>query len=278
MLSEPVVEQKTNGSVRASTFRYFARCTFPYSSAAIQSLVPDSTGRLLDIGCGKGEFLSQVKGVRERYGCDLDPNMIDMAKNMVANGVFFTVGVDAQIPFPDGWFDVVTLLSVLEHVPDERAILGEVQRVLRPGGRLIVLVPHKGLFSFADIGNLKFRFPRLHKKVHLRLLGTSRVEYGMKFEKQAGNLLVGCHSNQWHVHYSKAEVETLLAPWFQIEYMFGFCLFRPILEVLDAGVGVLLKHPSNLVRRMIRKLIQWDYSLQPGRFSEHLIAVGEKKF
>jgi len=267
-----------NEIVWASPLRYFTRCTFPYGDDAIQSLVPDSTERLLDFGCGKGEFLSRVKGVTERYGCDLDPHMIEIAKHVMPNGVFFTVGLDGKIPFPDGWFDVVTLLSVLEHVPDERAVLAEVQRVLRPGGCLIVLVPHTGLFSFADIGNLKFRFPRIHKLVHLRLLRTSTTDYGMRFERQSSNLLVGCHSNQWHAHYSKAEIESLLAPWFQVENLFGFCLFRSILEVLDASAGLLCKDPSRLVRRVIRKLIRWDYSVQPGRFSEYLIAVGKKKF
>ncbi len=48
-----------------------------------------------------------------------------------------------RIPLPDGCADVVTSFTVLEHVPDERAALAEMRRVLRPGGRLIISVPNR---------------------------------------------------------------------------------------------------------------------------------------
>jgi len=47
-----------------------------------------------------------------------------------------------RLPFPDGTFDCVVVLDVLEHLPDDQSLLGEVRRVLRPGGRAIVTVPN----------------------------------------------------------------------------------------------------------------------------------------
>jgi SAM-dependent methyltransferase len=47
----------------------------------------------------------------------------------------------ARLPFADGAFDLVTALDVIEHIDDDVAALGELRRVLRPGGRLLVAVP-----------------------------------------------------------------------------------------------------------------------------------------
>lgn len=51
------------------------------------------------------------------------------------------------MPFPDGFFDGVTLLAVLEHVFDPYAVIREVHRVLRPGGELVVDVPNVASFT-----------------------------------------------------------------------------------------------------------------------------------
>jgi SAM-dependent methyltransferase len=47
-----------------------------------------------------------------------------------------------RLPFPDGQFDCVVVLDVLEHLPEDQTLLGEVRRVLRPSGRAIVTVPN----------------------------------------------------------------------------------------------------------------------------------------
>ena len=63
-----------------------------------------------------------------------------------------------QLPFPDGTFDLVTCLDVVEHTPDDRATLAELRRVTRPGGLLVVTVPaYQALWSWHDVVNLHFR-------------------------------------------------------------------------------------------------------------------------
>ena len=61
--------------------------------------------------------------------CDLDPAGVDVGADITA------------LPFADGSFDAIVCSHVLEHVADDRAAMGELRRVLRPGGWALVMVP-----------------------------------------------------------------------------------------------------------------------------------------
>jgi SAM-dependent methyltransferase len=92
---------------------------------------PLVTGRLLDLGCGNQPF-------QPWYG--------PMVKEVVAADAMPGPGVQvvdlgAPLPYPDGSFDTVLCTQVLEHVPDAELAMGEIARVLRPGGHALVTVP-----------------------------------------------------------------------------------------------------------------------------------------
>jgi 2-polyprenyl-3-methyl-5-hydroxy-6-metoxy-1,4-benzoquinol methylase len=100
----------------------------------IENLEP---GRLLDIGCQKGEFLYyaanrgwDVQGVDFS---NLPPNLFNMP-------IFYGLLEDA--PFADNSFDVITLWAVLEHLHDPVQMLNNVCRLLKPGGSVYILVPN----------------------------------------------------------------------------------------------------------------------------------------
>ena len=93
-------------------------------------------GRLLDIGCGTGLFVERYceRGGRA-VGLDLSPKMIERARDRCAEADW-TVGTAEALPFRDDTFDAVSSLLAFSYFRDPDRMLGEVLRVLRPGGRL----------------------------------------------------------------------------------------------------------------------------------------------
>ena len=104
--------------------------------------------RVLDAGCGTGvwtRLAAKVVGPTGRCtGIDPGPRMIGIARldaSKENSSAKFKLAAVEQLPFGDGSFDVVMLSLVLHHLPSEakRKGLEEIHRVLRPGGRLIVV-------------------------------------------------------------------------------------------------------------------------------------------
>jgi SAM-dependent methyltransferase len=117
-------------------------------------LAPDA--RLLDAGCGSGRTLDELARYGRVSGVDLSAAAVDAARRRGHDDVH--VARIEDLPFPDGTFDVVTCLDVIEHTPDDRASLAELRRVTRPGGLMLVTVPaYQALWSQHDEVNLHFR-------------------------------------------------------------------------------------------------------------------------
>lgn len=100
-----------------------------------------SGGRLLEIGCSFGFFLSMVKERGfEPSGVDLSLNAVRYAEQALRLPVRHGTVFDAE--FPEESFDITVMLGVLEHLLDPLKTLGEVFRILRKEGVLIVEVPN----------------------------------------------------------------------------------------------------------------------------------------
>jgi 2-polyprenyl-3-methyl-5-hydroxy-6-metoxy-1,4-benzoquinol methylase len=99
-------------------------------------------GRLLDVGCGTGNFLAQMRerGAWKVFGLDVNQKAVRYARQRLQIEAFCGTLTDAQ--YPSAFFDVVTLWNVLEHLHSPIRTLEEVRRVLRPGGALILSVPN----------------------------------------------------------------------------------------------------------------------------------------
>lgn len=98
---------------------------------------------VLELGCGPGYFSIALRDATPRGRLvlfDLQPEMLRMARERVGpTGTVTTVAGNAtSLPFAAGAFDAVFISAVLGEVPDRKACLSEVRRVLRPGGRLVV--------------------------------------------------------------------------------------------------------------------------------------------
>ena len=99
------------------------------------------TDRVLDLGCGWGEFINNI-AVRRRYGLDLNPDTGDHLDDDVE---LLAQPADEPWPLADESLDVVFTSNFLEHLADRDAILAtltEAHRCLRPGGTIICLGPN----------------------------------------------------------------------------------------------------------------------------------------
>jgi SAM-dependent methyltransferase len=93
--------------------------------------------RLLDIGCFDGVLLRAVKA-RIARGVGMDP----LAQEWKDGNIEAVRGCCPGEPrLADGSFDAITMLAVLEHIPDREGLAAECARVLAPGGRVIITVP-----------------------------------------------------------------------------------------------------------------------------------------
>lgn len=102
-------------------------------------------GSILDIGCGHEPLFLQSSGFRRRVGIDQQVTTAQAAA-WEARGITLIrqdMEVDDILPFPDGQFDAVTMLAVFEHIelPKLKTLVGEIRRVLKPGGCYILTTP-----------------------------------------------------------------------------------------------------------------------------------------
>jgi SAM-dependent methyltransferase len=106
-------------------------------------------GRGLDLGCGDGlltMIVLEETGPREIVGVDPDPAETARARELGIYAAVHTCG-GADVPEPDSSFDWVLSNSVLEHIEVIEPVLGEVARLLRPGGEFIFTVPGPGFHA-----------------------------------------------------------------------------------------------------------------------------------
>jgi SAM-dependent methyltransferase len=101
--------------------------------------------RVLDLGCGAGRFVAALRDAgADPVGVELAEAALERARRNVPGADLRLLAPDGSLPLGHGEIDLVWCSEVLEHVPDTVALLTEVRRVLRRGGRLLVSVPDHG--------------------------------------------------------------------------------------------------------------------------------------
>ncbi|MEO5562034.1 MAG: class I SAM-dependent methyltransferase [Chitinophagaceae bacterium] len=112
---------------------YFLR-TFLYKK--VREHAPDLSGKLLDFGCGSKPYQSLFTNVTEYVGLDFASEGHSHEKESI--DVFYD---GKTIPFPDEYFDSVLSSEVFEHVFNLAEILPEINRVMKPGAKILITCP-----------------------------------------------------------------------------------------------------------------------------------------
>ncbi len=133
----------------------------PFLIQAVSDLladIPDEGKTLLDVSCKEGDVLASLQPRRFTLrGTNFEAGGSDK------NGIPIDYGVDLRerLPYDDASFDVVLLIEVIEHLSDHQTTLGELARILKPGGSLILTTPN---------------VMRLNSRVHFMLSGYHKTK------------------------------------------------------------------------------------------------------
>ena len=104
-----------------------------------RGLPADRAAAILDAGCGPGNLLDRLSAHGQVTGSDLSLDALRFCHSR-AHRRLLRSRLD-HLAVRNAAFDLVTAIDVLEHMPDDRAGLEEIHRVLRPGGVVVLTVP-----------------------------------------------------------------------------------------------------------------------------------------
>lgn len=226
-------------------------------------------GKVLDYGCGNGSFLERlVSRADECWGVDIDSEKVAAAQHL-APGCVRCITPDEALPFPDATFDTVAILEVIEHVSDERRVLAELGRVLKPGGRLLLTTPHRGLLTFMDPGNFKFVAPGFHRFIQctvLRRRAYYEERFGRARRSEAGMVAdFTVDQKPWHRHYRYRQIRALVPVELDtVGWAAYFPAFRAIWSfglVLKVMTGGWVKNLPPPLEWMNKRLSRWQTTL-----------------
>lgn len=129
-------------------------------------------GRLLDVGCGKGDFLVRMRGQGWAVeGLEVDSEAVELAR--AKHSLTVHLGDIERLGVPDDSFDAITMNHVIEHLHDPVATIRECLRVLKPGGRLVLATPNIDCIGHRRLGRFWSHLdPPRH--LHLFTRGTLR--------------------------------------------------------------------------------------------------------
>ena len=124
---------------------YYLREKWEYDKAA--SLIGNNK-KVLEIGSGAGFFMQKLKAGKHAHltGLELNTNQVEIAQGNGFNVINETI--ESFSERNPGSFDTVVTLQVLEHVPEVRSFLKGALAALKPGGQLIICVPHNNPYIY----------------------------------------------------------------------------------------------------------------------------------
>ncbi len=218
----------------------------------VHDWVPPGTRRLLDVGCGNAHF---TKWLRDRadevVGVDHNPRNC-RAGHREYPGLHLAASAGEHLPFVSDYFDCVTCSDTLEHTDDDQATVDELLRVLKPGGTLVLTMPHGGLFGWMDAENL-VNYPFVLVKA-------------LRIPKAGGGHRLDNFHFRPHRHYPLGKVLRLLGDRVEVEevrrgglFLYPFCYL--IEKCFESFLG---RDLCKIDYRFLRVVRAWDFKLPFG--------------
>jgi SAM-dependent methyltransferase len=110
-----------------------------YDVAVAEAAPRGSGGRIIDIGAGSGTFLVALDDAWEKYATEGGEST---RAQLESTGIRVSRDLAELVSRESGTFDVVTMFQLLEHIAEFRPLLVQCRALLRPGGKLVITVPH----------------------------------------------------------------------------------------------------------------------------------------
>ena len=154
-LSDPILVERQYATEAGLATRRDAQSRYLEGTnafdVALEAVLEARPERFLEVGCGMGEFAARVaaESTAQVVATDLSPRMVELSRE---RGLDARVADVQELPFGDGEFDCVAANWMLYHVPELERALGELRRVLRPGGTLVATTI--GAEHMADVWEL----------------------------------------------------------------------------------------------------------------------------
>jgi SAM-dependent methyltransferase len=139
--------------------------------------------RVLDVGCGRGVLLSGFadRGM-QAHGFEISRTAADGADPRAKIAIASSL---EDVRYPVGYFDLVVLCHVLEHLPEPKRTLLEIRRILKPGGRLVVSVPNFSSWQARLTGPAWFHLDLPRHLFHFPAEGLRRLLEKTGFERRS---------------------------------------------------------------------------------------------
>ncbi len=178
--------------------KYYSSSYYSYRPYALPKKINTNvelTKRILEIGCGSGEWLYKRKMEgNEVYGIEIDQGAIKIAKE---NGLNVFFGSLKEAKYQSEFFDWIHMSEVLEHLYDPLKTLKEVKRILKKGGKCTINVPNfssldaillKGAWRELDVPRHLFHFTpitieKVISRAGLKIIGKEFYYFPNKFEE-----------------------------------------------------------------------------------------------
>ena len=159
-------------------------------------------GNLLEVGCGNGDFLAAaVRSGWQAFGIDFDEKAIAAARARMIPGLKAAVGDIYSHKLSDDAFDAIVMNNVIEHLPDPPRVFAACHRLLKKGGRLVMITPNIDALGLTVYGR---HWRGLEIPRHLYIFNNKTLR---TFAKKAGFRQITAFSSIGkYMHQASAEI------------------------------------------------------------------------